>query len=156
MAIDKQNYRHTISPKHYIVFIVPRPMGIGSCHKSGTGNNQGSQQMNPCNNRCFNPNNCHSKSNKLSLPVIYVSPQLNNSVINPSQLSSVRQQPYRSSHFTPCDKWFFNSNYSNSKSNDFPSPMIPVPPLLNYSVNNPTRLSSDYQQSSSSSHNTTQ
>ena len=56
---------------------------------------------------------------------------------------------------TPRDKWCFNRNASHSKSNDFSSPMIPVPPPLNNSVINPPELSSVYQQPSSSSQNTT-
>ena len=61
MATDKQNIRHTISPQTHIVFILPRPKGIGSCHKSGTGNNKGRQRTSPCYERCFNRNDCHSK-----------------------------------------------------------------------------------------------
>ena len=48
MAIDKQNNRHTISPQTHIVFIMTRSKkGIGRCHKSGTGNNQGLQRTTP-------------------------------------------------------------------------------------------------------------
>ena len=155
MDIDKQNTRHTISPQTHIIFIIPRPKGIGSCHKSETGNNQGRQQMNYSDNRCFNRNNCHSKRNWLSLTVIYVSPPLNNSVINPSRLSSVRQQSSRSSHNTPCDNWWFNSKDSNSNKIEFPSPVIPVPPSLNDSFINPTQMYSVLQQSSRYLHNTT-
>ena len=68
------------------------PKGIGGHHKNGTGNNQGRQQTTPLDNRCFNRKDSHSKINELSSPVIPVSPPLNNSVINPPQLSSVRQQ----------------------------------------------------------------
>ena len=142
MAIDKKNNRHTISTQTNIVFIMPRPKGIVSCHKSGTGNNQGRQRTNPRDKRCFNCNDCQSKRNKLSLPVISVSPPLNNSVINPSQLSLVFQQSSRSSHNTPHDNRCFNRKDSKSKSNRFPSPMIPVPPPLNNSVINQTQMSS--------------
>ena len=134
---------------------MPRPKGIGSCHKTGTGKNQGRQRTNTCDNRCFNCNDCHSKRNKLSLLVIYVPPPLNNSFINPHQLSSVRQHSSSSSHNTPLDNRCFNSKDSDSKINDFPSPVIPVPPTLNDSVINPTQLSSVRQQPSRSPHNTT-
>ena len=134
---------------------MPRPKGIGSRHKSGTGKNQGRQRTTPRDNRCFNCKDSHSKSNELSSPVIPVPPPLNNSVINPPQLSSVRQQSSRSSQNTPRDNRCFNSKESNSKSNEFSSLVIPVPPPLNDSVINPPQLSSVCQQSSISSHNTT-
>ena len=134
---------------------MPRPKGVGSRHKSGTGNNQGRQRTTPRDNRCFDRNYCHSNSNELSLPVISFSPPLNNSVINLSQLSSVRQHSPSSSHNTPCDYRCFNSKDINSKSNELPSPVIPVPPPLNDSVINPTQMSLVCQQSSISSHNTT-
>ena len=79
-------------------------------------------------------NDCHPKSIKMSLPVIYVSLPLNNSVINPPQLSLVCQ---------------------HSKSNEFSSLVIPLLPPWNDPFINPTQLSSVRQQSSSSSHNTT-
>ena len=82
-------------------------------------------------------------------------PPLNNSVINPPQLSSVHQHSSRSSQNTPCDNRCFNSKYSNSKINEFLSPVIPVPPPLNYLVINPPQMSSVFQQSSGSSQNTT-
>ena len=127
--------------------------GLGRCHKSGTGNNQGRQKTTPCDNWEFNRNKCHSKSNKLSLPVISVSLPFNNSVINPPQLSSVCQQSSSSSHNTPRDNQCLNSNHSNSNSNELWSSMIPMLPPWNDSVINPTQLSSVLQQSSSSSHN---
>ena len=80
---------------------------------------------------------------------------LNNSVINPPQLSSVCQQSSRSSHNTPRDKQCLNINHSNSKSNELSSPVIPMLPPWNDSVINPTHLYSVCQQSSRSSHNTT-
>ena len=156
MAIDKQNIRHTISPQTHILFVMPRSKkGIGGCHKSGTGNNQGRQRTTPRDNRGFNRNDCHSKSNELSLPVISVSIPLNNSVINPPQLSSVCQQSSRSSHNIPRDKKCFNSNHSNSKSNELSSPVISLLPPWNYPFINPTQLSSVRQQSSRYSPNTT-
>ena len=117
LDIIKQNNRHTIPPQTHISFVMPRPKGVGSRHT--------------CDNRCFNRNGCHSKSNELSLTVRYVSPPSNNSVINRSQLSLVRQQSSSSSHFTPRDNQCFNSKDSKSKSNEFPFPLIPVPPPLN-------------------------
>ena len=108
--------------------------GLGRCHKSGTGNNQGRRRTTPCDNQGFNCNNCHSKSTKMSLPVISVSLPLNNSGINPPQLSSVCQ---------------------HSKSNELLSPVITKLPPWNDPFINPTQLSSVRQQSSSSSPNTT-
>ena len=92
--------------------------GLGRCQKSGTGNNQGRRQTTPHDHWGFNRNNCHSKSTKMSLPVISVSLPLNNSVINPPQLSSVCQQSSRSSHNSPHDNKCLDSNHINSKSND--------------------------------------
>ena len=109
MAINKQNNRHTTPPQTHIAFIMPRFKVIGSRHKSGTGNNQVRQQMNPLDNWCFNHNNIHSNNNEFSSPVVSVFLPFNNSFINPSQLSSVRQQSSSSSHFTPHDNRCFNS-----------------------------------------------
>ena len=134
---------------------MPRPKGIGSRHKIVTCNNQGRQRTNHCDNRCFNYNDCHLKSKKLLSPMVYGSPPLNNSVINPSPPSSYCKQSSRSSHNTPRDKQCFNSKGSNSKSNYLPSPVLHGPPLLNDSVINPTQMSSVCHQSSRSTHNTT-
>ena len=82
-------------------------------------------------------------------------PPLNNSVINPYQFSSVCQQSSRSSQNTPRDNRCFNFKDSNPKRNYFPLPVIPLFPPLNDSVINPTQLSLVFQQSSRSSHNTT-
>ena len=155
MAINKKNNRHTTPPQTHIAFIVPRFKVIGSRHKSGTGNNQGRQQTTPCDNRCSNCKDSHSKINKFSSLVISVSPPLNNSVINPYQLSSVFQQSSISSHNTPRDNRCFNIKDSTSKSNELSSPVITVPHPLNDSLINPPHLSLVCQQSSSSSHNTT-
>ena len=92
--------------------------GLGRCHKSGTGNNQGRRRTTPCNNRGFNCNDCHSKSINMSLPVISVSLPLNNSVINPPHLSSVCQYLSRSSHNSPHEKECLERNHINWKSND--------------------------------------
>ena len=54
----------------------------------------------------------------MSLPVISVSLPLNNSVINPPQLSTFCQQSSRSSHNIPHDNECLDSNHMNSKSND--------------------------------------
>ena len=118
MAIDKWNIRHRISLQTHILFVMPRSKkNIGRCHKSGTGNNQGRRQTTPRDNRGFNRNDCHSKSIKMSLPVIYFSLPLNNSVINPPQLSSVCHQSSRSSHNSPHDNECLDGNHINSKSN---------------------------------------
>ena len=131
MAIYKQNNRPTTTPKNHIAFIMPLLKGIGNLHKSGTGNNQGRQQTTPNDNRCCNCKESHSKRNKLSLTVISVPPPLNNSLINPSQLSSVCQQSSSSSQNTPRDNRCFNRKDSNSKRNELSSLVIPVPPPLN-------------------------
>ena len=47
MEINKQKNRHTSTPQNNIAVIMPHLKGIGSCHKSGTGNNQARQQMTP-------------------------------------------------------------------------------------------------------------
>ena len=126
---------HTISPQTHILFIMPRSKkGLGRWHKSGTGNNQGRWRTTPRNNRGSNRNNCHSKSIEMSLPVISFSLPLNNSVINPPQMSSVCQ---------------------HSKSNELSSPVIPKLPPWNYPFIKPTQLSLVFQKSSSSSPNTT-
>ena len=126
---------HTISPQTHILFIMPRSKkGLGRWHKRGTGNNQGRRRTTPRNNRGSNRNDCHSKSIETSLPAISVSLPLNNSVINPPQMSSVCQQ---------------------SKSNELSSPVIPKLPPWNYLFIKPTQLSLVRQKSSSSSPNTT-
>ena len=133
MAIDKQNIRHKISPQTHIVFIVPRSnKGLGRCHKSGTGNNQCRRRTTLRDNWGFNRNDCHSKSNEMSLPVISVYLPLNNSVINPPQLSSIRQQSSRTSPNSPRDKKCLDRNHINSKSNELSSPVIPTLPLWNH------------------------
>ena len=127
------------------------PKGIGSRHNSGTGNNQVRQRTTPRDKRCFNHKGIHSKSNELSSTVIPVPPPLNNSVINPHQLSSVCQQSSISSQDTPLDNQCFNSKESNSKSNELSSPVILVTPTFNYSAINQPQLSLVRQQLSSSS-----
>ena len=92
--------------------------GLGRCHKSGTGNNQGGRRTTPRDNQGFNRNDCHSKSIEMSLTAISVSLPLNNSVINPPQLSSVCQQSSWSLHKSPRDDKCLDSNHINSKSND--------------------------------------
>ena len=126
---------HTISPQTHILFIMPcSKKGLGRWHTSGTGNNQGSWRTTPRDNRGSNRNDCHPKSTETSLPVVYVSLPLNDSVINPPQMSSVCQ---------------------HSKSNELLSPVIPKLPPWNYPFINPTQLSSVCQNSSSYSPNTT-
>ena len=100
MSINEQNNRHTTPPQTHIAFIIPRPKGIGSRHKSGTGNNQDKQIMTPHGNRCFNCKYIHSNSNVFSSPVITVPLPLNSLVINPPHLSSVCQHLSSSSQNT--------------------------------------------------------
>ena len=127
MAIDKQNNRHTISPQTHIVFVMPRSKkGLGRCHKNGTEENKGRRRTTPRDNQGFNRNDCHSKSIEMPLLVISVSLPLNNSVINPHQLSSVCQQSSRAAHNTPCYNQCLNRNQSNSKSNDLSSLVIHI------------------------------
>ena len=72
--------------------------------------------------------------------MIPVPPSLNNSVINPPHLSSVCQDSFISSQKNPCDNRCFSCKDSNSKSNELSSPIISVPPSLNYSFINPPQL----------------
>ena len=67
----------------------------------------------------------------------------------------VCKQSFRSSHFTPHDNRCFNSKDSNSKSNELPSLVIPVPTPLNDSFINTPHISSVLQKSYIYSHNTT-
>ena len=129
--------------------------GLGRCHKSGTRNNQGRPRTTPRDNLGFNHKDCHSKSIKMSLLVISVSLPLNNSVINPPQLSSVCQQSSRSSPNIPRDNKCLDRNHMKSKRNELSSPLIPKLPPWNDPFINPTQMSSVSQQSSSSSPNTT-
>ena len=115
--------------------------GLGRCHKIGTGNNQVRRRTTPRDNRGFNCNDCHSKSINVSLTVISVSIPLNNSVINPPQLSSVCQQSSRSSHSIPRDNKCLDRNHINSKINELSSLVIPTLPPWNNPFNNPPQLS---------------
>ena len=88
LDINKQNNIHTAPPHTHIAFSMPRPKGVGSRHT--------------CDNWCFNYKDSHSKRNELLSLLIPVPPTLNDSVINPPQLSSVRQQSSSSSqNITP-------------------------------------------------------
>ena len=124
--------------------------GLWRCHKSGTGNNQGRPRTTVSVYWGFIRKEYHSKSIEMSLPVISVSIPLNNTVINPPQLSSVCQQSSRSSHNSPRDNKRLDSNHINSKSNELSSPVIPMLNPWNDTFINPTQLSSVRQQSSSS------
>ena len=145
---------HNITTNSYFIRHATSKKGVGRCHKSVTGNNQGRRRTTPRDNRGFNRNGYHSKSIGMSLPVISVSLPLNHSVINPPQLSSVCQQSSRSSHNCPHVKKCLYRNHINSKSNELSSPVIPKLPPWNYPWINPTQLSSVCQQSSRSSPNT--
>ena len=111
---------------------MPRTKGIGSCHKIGTGNNQGMQLRNPHDNWCFNLKYIHSNSNKLSSPVIYVTPPFNNSVIYPPQLSLVRQQSSRSSQNTTPES---QASSIPGRTSPYPSNTMPTPSTKNGSSN---------------------
>ena len=87
--------------------------------------------------------------------MIYVPRTLNNLVINTPQLYLLHQKSSSYSQNTPRDNQCFNSEDSNSKRNELPSPVIPVTPPLNYLVINLPQLYSVHQTSSISSHNTT-
>ena len=121
---------------------MPSPKCIGGHHKSGTWNNQVRKRKTPRDNRCFNCKYIHSKGNYFSSPVIPVTPLFNNSVINPTQTSSIIQQSSRSLQNNTSDNRWFSSKYGDSKSNGFSPPVIRVPPPLNDSVINPPHLSS--------------
>ena len=69
-----------------------------------------SSQKTPRDNQCLNRKDRNSNINYLSLPVIPVPPPLNDSVIDPPQMSSVRQQ---------------SSSYSPNTTDDSQAPSIP-------------------------------
>ena len=92
--------------------------GLGRCHKSGTGNNQGRPQTTPLDNEGFICKDYHSNSIEMSLPVISVSLPLNNAVINPPQLSSVCHQSSMFSHSSPHENKCLESNHIKSKIKD--------------------------------------
>ena len=92
--------------------------GLGRCHKSGTGNNQGRPRTTPLDNGGFIHKDYHAKSIEMSLPVIYFSLPLNNVVINLPQLSSVCHLSSRSSHSSPHENECLDRNHIKSKSND--------------------------------------
>ena len=123
LAINKKNNRHTTPPQNHIAFVMPRPKGIVSLHKSGTGKNQSRQRTTPHDNRCFNCKYSHSKTNLLSSLVIPVPTPLNYSVINPTQLSSVCQHSSISSHNTTPEL-----QASSIPSRNSPDPKSTMPP----------------------------
>ena len=92
--------------------------GLGRCHKNGTRNNQGRPRTTVRVYPGFIRKDCHSKSIKMSLPVISVSRPLNYLVINPPQLSSVCHQSSRSSPSSPHENECLDSNHIKSKIND--------------------------------------
>ena len=132
LSINKQNKRHTKPPQTHIAFIMPRPKGIGSRHKIGTGGNHGRQETAHCNNRCFNLNDSHSNINELSFTVIHIPPPLNDSVINTPQVSSVCQQSSSSSQNTTPEPQ--DSSIPGGTSPD-PSNTVPPPSTKNGSCN---------------------
>ena len=90
----------------------------------------------------------------MSLPVTSLSLLLNNSVINPPQLSLVFQQSSRYSPNSPRYNKCLDRNQSNSKRNELSSPVIPMLSPWNDQFINSTQLSSVCQHSSRSSPNT--
>ena len=124
LDINKQNNSHRTLPQTHIAFILPCPKGIGSRHRIGTGNNRGRKQTTPCDNRCFNSKDSHSKRNAFSLSVIPVLPPLNDSVIIPPQLSSVCQQSYTSAQKKTLDSqaYSIHGGTSSDPSNTVPPP----------------------------------
>ena len=77
---------HTTPPHTRNAFIMTCPKSVGSPHTRD--------------NQWFNFKDSNSKSNELSSLVIPIPHPLNNSVINPPQMSSVRQQSSSSSQNT--------------------------------------------------------
>ena len=124
LATSKQNNRHTTPPQTHIALILPGPKGIGSRHKSGTGNNRGRQQTTTRDYQCFNFKDSNSKSNDFSSPVIPVLPTLNDSVINTPQPSLVCQQSSSSSQNTTPDSKDYSipGGTSADLSNTMPPP----------------------------------
>ena len=110
----------------------PALKGIGSHHKSGTWNNQSRQRTTPRDNRCFKSKYIHSNSNKFSSPVIPLPPPLNDSFVNPPQLSSVCQQSSGSSQNTMLDSQASSIPGRNSPDN---SNTMPPPSTKNGSRN---------------------
>ena len=131
-----------VSPQtHILFFMLHSKKVLGRCHKSGNGNNQERRRTTPRDNRGFNRIYCQSKSIEMSLPVIYVSLPLNNSVINPPQLSSVCQNSSMTSPNSSRDNKCLDSNQINSKKNELSSPVIPKLSPWNDPFINPTQLS---------------
>ena len=118
LAINKQNNMQTTPPKTHIAFIMPHPKGIGSFHTRD--------------NRYFKFKDNNSKSNELSSPVIPMPSSLNDSVINPPQLSSVFQHSSRYSQNTTPESQ--DSLISGRNSADPSNTMLP-PPTKNRSQN---------------------
>ena len=78
----------------------------------------------PCDNRCFNGKDSNSNSNELPSPVIHVPPQMNDSVMNTTQLSSVCQQSSRSLHNTTHELQAYSI-----PGRTFPDSSNTIPPL---------------------------
>ena len=91
----QQKNSHITPPQTHIAFIMTRPKGIASHQKKEQGTIREGKKVTPRDNRCFNRKENHSKINELSSLVINVTPLLNDSAINPPQLSSVHEiNPY--------------------------------------------------------------
>ena len=86
----------------------------------------------PRDNRCLNSNHSNSKSNELSSPVIPMLPPWNDSVINPTQPSSFRQQSSSSSHNTTHE---LQASSIPGRTSPDPSNTMPPPSTNNGSHN---------------------
>ena len=86
----------------------------------------------PCDNKYLDSNHINSKSNELSSPVIPTLPPWNDSVINSTQLSSVRQKSSSSSPNTTHD---LQASSIPGRTSPDPSNTIPPPSINNGSRN---------------------
>ena len=118
LDLNKQNNLHTTPPKTHIAFIMPCPKDIVSHHTRD--------------NRCFNCKDSHSKNNQLSSLVITVTHTLNDSVINPPQLSQFCQQSYSSSQNTTPES---QASSIPGQTSDDTSNTMPPPSTKNRSQN---------------------
>ena len=86
----------------------------------------------PSDNKCLNRNHSKSKSNDLSSPVIPVPPILNDSIVNPPQLSYFWQQSSSSSQNT---KHELQASSIPGRTSPDPSNAMPPPSTNNVSCN---------------------
>ena len=86
----------------------------------------------PRDKKCLNSNHINSNSNELSSPVIPMLPSCNDPFINPTQLSSVRQQSSSSSPNTTHD---LQASSIPCRTSPDPSNIMPPPSTNNGSRN---------------------